>query len=131
MLGPRPRGKSTLIKEFLKDIDPARVLSLDLLRNDVYVRYLAEPSLFRKEIENKASTLSFVFVDEIQRLPDLLNEVDLMLESAHPPCIHSHWIECPQTKARQSQFTCGQSVVASVVPSYASGRRSGLCKSRS
>ncbi len=81
LFGPRGVGKTVLAQRFLKERgSPSSVL--DLLNLDTYRRYLAEPGLFRKELEREIKTkptLS-VLVDEIQKLPALLDEVHFLLE---------------------------------------------------
>ncbi len=68
LFGPRGTGKTTWLKERLPE---ARWY--DLLRNDVHLRLMRDPSLFRKEVE--ASPGGWVVVDEVQKLPRLLDEV--------------------------------------------------------
>ena len=60
--------------------------SANLLEEDLYHRYLANPSMIRHEIESRLATAKktdlplTVFIDEIQRLPSLLNEVHGLIE---------------------------------------------------
>jgi predicted AAA+ superfamily ATPase len=78
LLGPRQTGKSTLVRSLL----PTRSWEVDLLRHDVFLRYTREPSLFRREVEAKAvSGTRTIFVDEIQKVPELLDEVHGLVES--------------------------------------------------
>ncbi len=53
---------------------------VDLLREDVYQAYLADPRLFPRELADVPAG-SWVVVDEIQRLPSLLNEIHRLIES--------------------------------------------------
>lgn len=74
LFGPRGCGKSTWIKEhFSKD----RLISL--LDESVYQTYLADPSVFFETVR-KTARGEWVAVDEIQRLPQLLNEVHRLIE---------------------------------------------------
>src|SRR5262245_24262765 len=78
LLGPRQTGKSTLIRSLL----PEASWSVDLLRHDTFVRYAKEPSLFRQEAAAKiAEGARIIFVDEVQKLPSLLDEVHGLIES--------------------------------------------------
>lgn len=78
LLGPRQTGKSTLVRSLL----PRRSWSVDLLQHDVFLRYAKEPGLFRREVEARVEAgTRIVFVDEIQRVPALLEEVHGLIES--------------------------------------------------
>jgi predicted AAA+ superfamily ATPase len=47
---------------------------LDLVPSEIFVRYLREPSLFRREVEALPAS-TWIVVDEIQKVPALLDEV--------------------------------------------------------
>lgn len=68
LFGPRGTGKTTWLRRCLPD---ARWY--DLLRNDLHLRLLKDPSLFRREVE--ATSGGWIVVDEVQKLPRLLDEV--------------------------------------------------------
>jgi predicted AAA+ superfamily ATPase len=72
LLGPRRTGKSCLIRNELK---PDKVYNL---LNSVTFRDLAiRPSLIREQLE---PSTQFIVIDEVQKLPSLLDEVHLMIE---------------------------------------------------
>jgi predicted AAA+ superfamily ATPase len=71
--GPRQTGKSTLLKQIFPG-----ALCFDLLLNDQYQRFLANPSLLR-EIVTASDKNDLVIIDEIQRLPSLLNEIQWLM----------------------------------------------------
>jgi predicted AAA+ superfamily ATPase len=73
--GARQTGKSTLLKKLYPD---ARYF--DLLLSDEYERLLRNPSLLR-EILSVPGLSSPVIIDEIQRIPSLLNEVHWLIEN--------------------------------------------------
>lgn len=78
LFGPRQTGKSTLINErFTKNI-----WRVDLLLNDVFLSYSKNPSLFRQEAQEKINNekIKYIFIDEVQRLPELLNEVQYLMQ---------------------------------------------------
>lgn len=81
LLGPRQTGKSTLITRRFTDPWPQKVWKVDLLRYELYLKYSKNPELFRKEALNKIQNegIRTVFIDEVQRLPALLNEVHSLL----------------------------------------------------
>ena len=73
LFGPRGTGKSTWLRQVLPE---ARWY--DLLHSDVYLRLLADPSAFRREVE-AVPPGTWVVVDEVQRVPALLNEVHSLI----------------------------------------------------
>lgn len=76
--GARKTGKTT----FLKNSYPNSFF-VDLLNNELYFRYLKEPYLLRQEILAIKDEISgqLVIIDEIQRVPELLNEVHWLIEN--------------------------------------------------
>lgn len=76
--GPRQSGKSMLLKSVYPD---ARWY--DLLKTDVYIRLVEAPNLLREELlytGGKAKS-KVVVVDEIQKIPRLLDEVHWLIEN--------------------------------------------------
>ena len=73
LLGPRGTGKSTWLRQVLPE---ARWY--DLLHSEVYLRLLTDPSAFRREVEALPAG-TWVVVDEVQRVPALLNEVHSLI----------------------------------------------------
>ena len=73
--GPRLTGKSTLLRAAYPD---ARWL--DLLKTDVFRRYLTNPEWLRAELPDHGDP-PFVVIDEVQKLPALLDEVHWLHEN--------------------------------------------------
>lgn len=73
--GARQTGKSTLLKKMFPD-----AIWFDLLMTDVYERLLKNPSQLR-EIVLAANPQKNVVIDEIQKIPALLNEVHWLIEN--------------------------------------------------
>ncbi len=71
--GARQTGKSTLLKALFPD-----AIWFDLLKSDVYKRYQSNPAQFR-EVILAAESSSFVIVDEIQKIPALLDEIHWLI----------------------------------------------------
>ncbi len=71
--GPRKAGKSYWIRHHLKDI-----VLIDLLQTDTFSEYAARPSLLRERFEN---TKKLIVIDEVQKVPQLLNEVHWLIEN--------------------------------------------------
>lgn len=75
LLGPRGTGKSTWLKHQLPG-----ALFIDLLQPDVYREMSARPERLRQLTEG-APERETVVVDEVQRVPEVLNVVHAMMES--------------------------------------------------
>ena len=77
LLGPRQTGKSTLVRSLL----PSKSWEVDLLLHDVFLRYSKNPAQFRLEDETKIRQgARTIFVDEIQKVPEILDEVHGLIE---------------------------------------------------
>lgn len=74
LLGMRGSGKSTWVRTL--NLSPYVV---DLLREDLYQNILANPEIFSASLA-KLKPGAWVFVDEVQRIPSLLNEVHRFIE---------------------------------------------------
>lgn len=75
LLGPRGTGKSTWLKSTYPD-----ATTIDLLDESKFQSYLEDVSLFHGEL-SRLKPGSWVVVDEIQRMPRLLNEVHRLIEN--------------------------------------------------
>ncbi len=87
LFGPRQTGKSTLVNNYLKE-SGCEQLVYNLLYSETYLRLQTSPWLMRNEIQRKLakSTTTHplqVLIDEVQRVPALLDEVHGLIES-HP-----------------------------------------------
>ena len=78
LFGPRQTGKSTLIQELFKK----NIWVVDLLLSEAYITYSKDPSRFRHEAEEKIKNekVKTIFIDEVQRVPALLNEVQFLMQ---------------------------------------------------
>ena len=83
LFGPRQVGKSTLVRHILKDNSCHEI---DLLRNEVLKKYKTNPEQIRSEVEYliKDKKQFIVFIDEIQKCPELLDEVHFLIEQYKP-----------------------------------------------
>ena len=77
LFGPRQTGKSTYIREQLTN---QPVLIFNLLDQGLFLRLRADPTLVRQEIEARKLTDCLICIDEIQKCPELLDEVHLLIE---------------------------------------------------
>lgn len=74
--GARKTGKSTFLKEQFPD-----VLYIDFLQHDVYLRYSKRPSQLREELSTLDPKPSRIILDEVQKIPEILDEVHWMIEN--------------------------------------------------
>jgi uncharacterized protein len=76
LFGPRGTGKTTWLRSMLPN-----ALWFNLLLDREHVRLLRDPDSFRQEVEARPRG-SWVVVDEIQKLPSLLNDIHDMLAAS-------------------------------------------------
>ena len=74
--GPRQTGKTTLLRRAYPE-----AYWIDLLQADEYRRYLERPELLRQELLSLRRLPEQVVIDEIQKVPQLLDEVHGLHES--------------------------------------------------
>ena len=78
LLGPRATGKSFLIHQELGE----RALILNLLRSDLYLRLSQSPweleAIIEAALDGKKDPI--IVIDEVQKLPNLLDEVHRLIE---------------------------------------------------
>jgi uncharacterized protein len=77
LLGPRQTGKSTLVSGLNPDME------INLAHEPTFLEFLRNPS----ELEERLKPLrrGSVFIDEVQRLPSLLNTVQVLLDQPKNP----------------------------------------------
>lgn len=71
--GARQTGKSTLLKALYPN-----AIWFDLLKSDIYRRYQTNPAQFREVILSNELN-GIVIVDEIQKIPELLDEIHWLI----------------------------------------------------
>jgi len=74
LFGPRGTGKTTLLKKLFPN-----VLFVNLLQSEYYNRLSSDPGLIQKMIPPQYT--DWIIIDEIQRIPELLNEVHDLIET--------------------------------------------------
>ena len=85
LFGPRQTGKTTLVNAVFKE----RVFSINLLLNREFLKYSKNPDLLIDEVVMKIKTdeIDYVLIDEIQRVPALLNAVQYIIDNFQLSCI--------------------------------------------
>lgn len=76
LFGPRATGKTSIIKHQLADT----ALIINLLRSEVFLRLSANPWELEAIIDARNSSQTIIVIDEIQKVPELLNEVHRLIE---------------------------------------------------
>jgi predicted AAA+ superfamily ATPase len=79
LFGARGTGKSTLIGQHLEG---KRLLWIDLLKGTDEQRYFESPDLLSAQIEKDKDLLEWVVIDEVQKVPKLLDVVHREIEKA-------------------------------------------------
>ncbi len=92
--GPRQTGKSTLLRAAYPD-----AVWVDLLKADEFRRYVERPERLRQELEQRGGT-PFVVVDEVQKVPALLDEIHWLHENR---CIRFALCGSSARKVRRGQ----------------------------
>lgn len=74
LLGPRQVGKSTLLSSLKPD------LNINLASPSVFRDYIAQPERFEAELRASTPTTRTVFIDEVQKVPALLDAVQVLVD---------------------------------------------------
>ncbi|NQW45760.1 MAG: ATP-binding protein [Deltaproteobacteria bacterium] len=73
--GPRQTGKSTILRERFPD-----ALFIDLLKSEMRTELMTKPQRLREICEARPAN-QLVIIDEVQKVPELLDEVHSLIES--------------------------------------------------
>jgi len=79
LFGARGTGKSTLIRQHLEG---KNTLWIDLLKGSDEQRYEEKPDLLTAQIDKNRASLEWVVIDEVQKVPKLLDVVHHEIEKA-------------------------------------------------
>lgn len=74
LLGPRQVGKSTL----MRSLHPK--MTINLMDETVYLAYVKDPARLKREVA-AVTNPSLIAIDEIQRIPTLLNVIQALLDA--------------------------------------------------
>lgn len=74
IFGPRGTGKSTWLKFYFPN-----AFTIDLLNNSDYLRHLSNPNFLQEIVDGNPNCRHFI-IDEIQKIPDMLNTVHRLME---------------------------------------------------
>ncbi len=75
--GPRKVGKTYWLTHTLTGVE-----IIDLLKTDVFAEYITRPALLRERYQNHKG---LIVIDEVQKIPPLLDEVHWLIENKNLP----------------------------------------------
>ncbi|MBR5966494.1 MAG: ATP-binding protein [Treponema sp.] len=78
LFGPRQTGKSSFIKNQILDKNIA--LFWTLLDGRLRLKIVSDPGILRQEVEEKNLRDCVIVIDEIQKCPELLDEIHFLIE---------------------------------------------------
>lgn len=79
LFGPRQTGKTTLLNHIASQYE--NVLSYSFLEISLRQKAEQHPQFLRQEIE--ASSADIIIIDEVQKVPAILDEVQFMIDKSH------------------------------------------------
>lgn len=74
LLGPRQTGKSSLLKKIKPDLE------INLARESEFRAHIQDPALLEKQIKPLVKKRTTIFVDEIQRIPEMVNTIQAIID---------------------------------------------------
>lgn len=115
IFGARGTGKTSLIRRLLENERVWVINLLDLATEDQYVR---DPDLLYKQLMAKHTEIDWVFIDEIQKAPDLLNVVHRAIESRefNPPKFAMTGSSARKLKRGSANLLAGRAFVYNLFP---------------
>ncbi len=113
LFGPRGVGKTTLLKERLP---AAQTYSFDLLDYDLERRLLERPREFREILDSLPPSIGWVVVDEVQKLPFLLDEVHRQIEKNPSRRFALTGSSARKLKRGQANLLAGRAFTAALGP---------------
>ncbi len=121
IFGPRGTGKSTLLKQHYKE----NALFIDLLKPHIWRQYQAHPEHLYAVVEG--SNLSHVIIDEVQRLPELLNVVHDLIEQKRGLTFILTGSSCRKLKRAGVNLLAGRVLETHLHPFMASELNDDFC----
>ncbi|MHB0970228.1 MAG: ATP-binding protein [Thermoanaerobaculia bacterium] len=110
LFGPRGTGKSTWIRQ---NFDGALVVNL--LPAHAMLRYQRDPSLFRSEVSAQPKS-RWIVVDEVQRVPRLLDEVHYLMEEKGYKRFALTGSSARKLKHGAANLLAGRAIVRNLLP---------------
>lgn len=112
LFGPRQVGKST----FLKSHFAKNTLVYDLLKYHEYIKLTEDPSILEQELKARDPHIQYIIIDEIQKIPELLDEVHSILESPQAPIFILSGSSAPKLKRDSANMLGGRALTYRLFP---------------
>ena len=113
LFGPRGTGKSVWLNQHLSQA----ALSINLLKSSEYLRYKRNPSILGQEVNALKRKNAWIVIDEIQKLPELLDEVHaLLFESKNSYRFALSGSSARQLKRSQANMLAGRALSKKMFP---------------
>ena len=113
IFGPRGSGKSTLIRQFLA---PYHSVVFDLLDLDLQQELIKRPGLLSEKIEALPQGVQWILIDEIQKIPELLDEVHRQIEKNKNRFFALTGSSARKLKHGQANLLAGRAFVKKLYP---------------
>jgi len=81
LFGPRQTGKTTLVRS---SFSADQLFEVNLLENKTYSNLKANPSILYSEVKALRPSSTHVFIDEVQKVPELLDEIQILIDEKIP-----------------------------------------------
>ncbi|MBI4925930.1 MAG: ATP-binding protein [Bdellovibrio sp.] len=108
LFGPRATGKSTWLKNNLQNN-----FTFDLLKNEIYFQLLRSPVFFREQVLAQDKK-KWIVIDEVQRIPGLLNEVHSLIEDGYRFALTGS--SARKVKRGQANLLAGRAILLNFYP---------------
>lgn len=124
LFGPRQTGKSTLLSSWL---NPQTSITIDLLKSDTFLQFKSQPSFLQTVLKGCPPVVRTLFIDEVQRVPELLDEVQVNLTGERPMQFVLSGSSARKLKRSHANLLGGRAALLKLHPfSYAEVKSSGF-----
>ena len=114
LFGPRQVGKSTLLSHIFTE---EKIMKYDLLDFSILRKLERDPRVFFNEINSRNKKITHILVDEVQKLPWILDEVHRVIEnSKNPPFFILTGSSARKLKKSEINLLAGRAIEKTLYP---------------